>query len=113
VDRFDADPDPTPSLTPVRKSTNFFLSYIHCSTSFVFLVSVMGIIIFNILNSKLKYLEKITLSFHFVEIDTYPDPFLQTLDALRICQNYADPILSDLDPQHWANWYVFNQSVLW
>jgi hypothetical protein len=74
------------------ENQQIFLSYIHRNASFVFLVSVIGVLFFSIANNIFKYLEKISLSFFFVDIDTDPDPVRQSLDALRICQNYADPI---------------------
>ncbi len=40
-------------------------------------------------------MEKILLSFQLIKMYTDPSPVLQTLDALQICQNYADPICSD------------------
>jgi hypothetical protein len=59
---FDADPDPDTKSNPdptlifthVGKSENVFtaISCLHC---FIFLVSVIGVIMFNILDSKLKF----------------------------------------------------------
>jgi hypothetical protein len=53
--RFDADPDPdpSPSFTKVGKFEvlNLFTAEAHC---FIFLISVEGVIIFNILRSILK-----------------------------------------------------------
>ncbi len=56
---FDAYPDPAPNFTHHEKSELFLLLFkaarLHC---FIFLVSVIVIIIFNILDSILKLSEK-------------------------------------------------------
>ncbi len=83
---FDAGPDPDPttlSFTHVGKSKNSFHSNasLYC---FIFLVSVIGVIMFNIMNNIFSFL-------YFVEMDT--------------CRSGSGsgkmmPIRPDPDPQH-------------
>jgi hypothetical protein len=47
-----------PQVLHVVENQQIFWYYIHRSANFVFLVSVIGVIIFNILNIIFKYLEK-------------------------------------------------------
>ncbi len=72
---FDAypDPDPTPTFFTVWKIVFFsFFTLLHC---FIFLVSIVGVAIFNILYSKLKVIKKLYNSaLHLVEVDPDPDP---------------------------------------
>jgi hypothetical protein len=72
--RLDADPDPTPSFTPFGKSI-FILFYSQCLfTCFISLVSFIGVIIFNILDIVLNFLEKkYSLALHLVGVDMDPD----------------------------------------
>jgi hypothetical protein len=75
--------DPSPSFTHVEHLIflNIFsqqcLSTVHC---FIFLVSVIGVIIFNILDSMLKFLEKVEIrryglgSSKMMPIRPAPDP---------------------------------------
>jgi hypothetical protein len=56
------DPDPTPTLTHVEKYEflkTFFTSVLCSLHCFIFFISVMSVIIFNILDRILKYPEKI------------------------------------------------------
>jgi hypothetical protein len=96
----DQDPDPAPRLhyTHVRKSDFYKKKIISSSTSyccFSFLVSVKGVIIFNILHRILKFSGlKFSLALHLVEMDTNqgPEQDRQALDAHPDRENYADPI---------------------
>jgi hypothetical protein len=76
---FDADPDPDPTLgSPLLENQEFIFIFIYSSANlncFIFLASVIGIIISNIMESKLKFSGKNSRSASpFVAIDTDPDP---------------------------------------
>ncbi len=75
---FDAHPDPDPeSLSQVRKSEISNASLL----CFIYLISVIAVILFITLDSVLKfYGKKHSLSLHLVEMETDPDPFRQALD---------------------------------
>jgi hypothetical protein len=78
---FDAnpDPDPTPSFTHVGKNKKLteMAAFIFC-----FLISVIGVIIFRILDSRCDFLEY-SLSLHLAET--------WTVFWTRVRQNYANP----------------------
>ena len=59
-----------------------FFTFIQCIHSSVTFIIVTGVIILNILDSKLKFSEKVKFSFTLVEMDTNPDR--QALDADRV-----------------------------
>ncbi len=64
---------------------NFYLQQCQSLHYFAFLFGVIGIIIFNIFDSLLKFSgKKYSLALKFVEVDT--DPFRQAIPIL-ICQN--------------------------
>ncbi len=98
VDRHqnDADPDPDPTfhfdvqiliLSYVGKlyiCFTFIHSSLHC---FICLVSIMGVIIFNILESILKFSDrKYSLALHLVEMDPDPNRDLQTSCLYSRCK---------------------------
>jgi hypothetical protein len=60
---------------------------------FIFLISVIGVILFITLDSVFKFSGKQhSLSLHLIEMDTDPDPFRQALDDDPVPdrQNYVD-----------------------
>jgi hypothetical protein len=82
----DPDPGPNPCFTHAEKSEKKFTLIHSCVSlySFIFLASVIGVIVFHILDSILKFsVKKYSLTLHLVEIDTDPDPASdqQALDA--------------------------------
>jgi hypothetical protein len=79
----DEEPDPAPRLHNIGTSwkIRFFFYSQHC---LIFLVSVIGVTIFNILNNKFKFSRhKYCLALHLVEMDTNPgpEPNQQAFDA--------------------------------
>ncbi len=83
--RLDTDPDPDrlyiltiririlPRVLHMLENHNIFL--LTQFILFFFLFSVMGVIIFNILDSKLKFSEnKFSLALHLTEMNTDPEP---------------------------------------
>jgi hypothetical protein len=58
-------------------SSEFYSQQCHASLHcFFFLINVIGVIIFSILDSKLEFLEKYSSPLQLVKIDTDPDPDL-------------------------------------
>jgi hypothetical protein len=77
-------------LMPIPGSGNkkIFTTFcsLQCQFTFIFLISIIGVIILGILNSILKFCgKKLSLPLHLVEMDTDPDPSpdpdRQALDA--------------------------------
>ncbi len=77
---FDADLDPDIHMLDIRIFLLLFTAELVC----IFLVSIIGVIIFNILDNMGKFsLQKVypSLSLHLIEMD--PDPDWQAVDAVN------------------------------
>jgi hypothetical protein len=68
---FDVDPDPDIHLLEIR----IFLLLFTAELVYIFFVSIIGVIIFNILDNmgKFSVKKKYSLSLHLIEINPYPD----------------------------------------
>jgi hypothetical protein len=111
--RFDADLDRLSILIPIRililpwvlhifQDQNIFsnlLTAVPVYIVFIFLFSVIGDIILNVMDSELKFSgQRYSLALHLVKMDTDPDPqklFIITVGAKstwikRVCQNLVN-----------------------